>query len=131
MYFPFPVKPLAEATPVFSTLRPPFFVHVREPEHSAASVVAKYLNNAVVSSVDLGLLSFKSFRVDAYALPGPTPIPPLTDAAAAAANRALPGYGDGFCVTRWFQDAGEHSPLRHEDATLPGSIDHILNEATL
>jgi hypothetical protein len=129
MYFPFPVQPLADVRPKLATLHTPFFVHVREPEQSAASVLAKYLNRATVTPVDLGLHSFVSYRVDAYAPPGPTPVRPLDAAAAAAAARALPTYADGFCVTSWYQDAGEHSPLRHEEGTLSQSIDRILSEA--
>jgi hypothetical protein len=129
MYFPFPVKPLADVRPTFAKLETPFFVHVHEPEHSASAVIAKYLNHATVTPVDLGLKTFTSYRVDAYAPPGPIPIQPLAEKAAATATNVLAGYGDGFCVTKWLQDAGEHSPLGHRQGTLSGHFDRVLREA--
>ena len=125
MYFPFPVKPLADVRPTLAGLPTPFFVHVREPEHAAADVIARFLNHSVVTPVDLGLKTFVSVRVDAYAPPGSIPVRPLA-AGAAPEPAARAGYAAGFCEETWKQDAGEHSPLLHQDDTLAGHFDRVL-----
>lgn len=130
MYFPFPVKPLDQVRPTFASLRTPFYVHVREPEQSAAAVLAKYLNAATVTPVDIGLRSMVSYRVDAYAPPGPIPVQPLSQNVAAERRRPLPGWADGFCVTTWLQDAGDSSPIHHEEAPLTARFDRVLREAS-
>jgi hypothetical protein len=128
MYFPFPIRPLGEVRAALAALPPPFFVHVREPEHDAASIVAAHLNRARVTPVDLGLRSFTSLRVDEFAPPGPIPVPPLP-------RRLVPlvaldgARAPGFCLTTWRQDEGAHSPLQHWGAPLPLHLRHVLLEA--
>ena len=109
--------------------RVPFFVHVREPEYSGAAVLAKYLNRARVTPVDLGLRGFQSYRVDAFEPHGPIPVQPLEAAAATRISQQSDRTVDGFCLTTWRQDEGAYSPLRHWEAPLPRYLDRILAEA--
>jgi len=128
MFFPFPVRPLVEVPEAMWRTRVPFFVHVREPEYSGAAVLAKYLNRARVTPVDLGLRGFQSYRVDAFEPPGPIPVQPLEAAAATRISQQSDRTVDGFCLTTWRQDEGAY-PLSHWEAPLPRHLDRILAEA--
>lgn len=65
----FPMRPVETAPATIRSTPLPFFVHVKEPEWSAAEVQATFFAGATLTPVDLGLFGFRSFRVDA--LPGP------------------------------------------------------------
>ena len=129
MYFRFPIQPLAQVPATLGSLSPPFFVHVREPEYSSVSLIAKYFNRARVTPMDLGLRSFRSYQVDEFAPAGPIPIQSLPEEARAPVRAEFAAYEEGFCVTTWFQDAGEYSPLVHQDASLPEHLNRLLLEA--
>jgi hypothetical protein len=124
IHLPFSVLPVATVPAVMPRVPTPFYLHVKEPEYSAASIVAKYLNRARVTPVDLGLTEFRSYRVDAFEAPGPVPIPPLPAMAAIAQS----DLRDGLCRTAWRQDVGGFSPLVHWFRTLPQHLDIVLNE---
>jgi hypothetical protein len=128
MFFLFPIHQLAALPDALRGARVPFYLHVREPEYSGPSVVAKYLNRARVSPVDLGLRGFRSYRVEAYEPPGPIPVQPLDPTLAARIAQQSDGLADGFCVTAWGEDLGG-SPLRHWYGPLPAQLDGILRQA--
>jgi hypothetical protein len=122
---PFGIHRLA-AVPVVlpRDVRAPFWLHVKEPEHDGPSMVARHFNRARVTEVDLGLENFRSYRVDAYRPPGPIPVAPLRDAAAAPT-----GLKDGLCRTTWRQRPGRLSPLVHWFTTLPTQLEIIARAA--
>jgi hypothetical protein len=61
----FPIRPLTEVGATVRGTPVPFYVHVKEPEWSAADIQATVFAGATVTPVDLGLFGFRSFRVDA------------------------------------------------------------------
>lgn len=129
MYFQFPIHPLADVPATLARLesRSPFFVHVREPEYSGPAIVARWFNRAHVEPVDLGLTGLRSYRVEAWAPPGPIPIGAPAPARVVAASET-----PGFCLTTWRQDEGaysHYSPLYHPGASLPDHFRGILSEA--
>src|SRR5439155_1584699 len=128
-YFCLPIQPLAQLPATLGSLSPPFFVHVREPEYSSVSLIAKYFIRARVTPMDLGLCSFRSYQVDEFAPAGPIPIQSLPEEARAPVRAEFAAYEEGFCVTTWFQDAGEYSPLVHQDASLPAHLNRLVLEA--
>jgi hypothetical protein len=123
MYFQFPIKPLSAVVGVARELRPPFFVHVHEPDHSADAVIATYFNRARVSPVDLGLRDFRSYRVDAFAPPGPVPVGPLHR------PPRIPFAGepgaDGYCLTTVDSVDNAYIDIRHPDQSLSERLDAI------
>jgi hypothetical protein len=127
MYFPFPIDPLDRTDAILGGLRPPFYVHVREPEHSGESLLAKHLNNARVEPVDLGLLAFRSYRVDAWARPEPISLPPLPPDAHAHREPATGAFE--LCLVRWEQSVSDNSPLRHWKHSLAADLDMHLKAA--
>src|SRR5205823_4324575 len=105
----------------------PFFVHVREQEYSGPAIVARWFSRAHVEPVDLGLTGLRSYRVEAWAPPGPIPIGAPAPARVVAASET-----PGFCLTTWRQDEGaysHYSPLYHPGASLPDHFRGILSEA--
>jgi hypothetical protein len=128
-FFRFPIRPPAEVPEVAASLPTPFFVHVFRPEYSGDAVIAAYFNRARVQPVDLGLHEFASYRVEAYALPGPIPIPPL------APDRPLllapddARNGEGFCVTTAHPVTNPEVALLHWGTSLPERIASIAHHA--
>jgi hypothetical protein len=78
-------------TEIAAGMRPPFFVHVHEPEYSAAAVLEQHFNRALVTPVDLGLREFRSYRVSRFEPPGPVALPAAAAGLPPASARA-PGW---------------------------------------
>jgi hypothetical protein len=125
MWFPYPIRPLPEIPATLAALQPPFYVHVREPEYSADDMVAKYLNRAAVVPADLDLRSLRSYRVDAFAPAGPTPLEP-----ADLEPSALDDFDPGFCRTTWVPADGGSSVLMHPWEPLAVHLDTVLDDPT-
>lgn len=129
MFFQFPIRPVGDFPDALAETPTPFLLHVREPEYSGASVVARLLNRATVTPVDVGLIGFQSYRVSAYAAPGPIPIQPPDAATSARIAGAIPGLVDGFCVTTWSQETVGYSPLHHWEEPIGSHLDTLLQLA--
>jgi hypothetical protein len=114
-FFRFPITKLSELPGALSDLPPRFYVHIKEPEYSAASILAKYFNRGHASPVDLGLETLTSYYIEDFASPGPMPIARRdTDLRRAGA--------DGLCFTTWTE------PTIYDRNTLPlpSYIDRVL-----
>lgn len=123
MWFRFPIRPLADVDQTLRALRPPFYVHVKEPEHSAADLLATHLNRAVVARVDLGLAMLTSFEVTAFRPPGPVPVPRLAEPVAADAVARAPA---GFCRTAWSPEQPGDSSVAHSWTTMAVRLGEVL-----
>jgi hypothetical protein len=124
MWFPYPIRPLAEIPATLAALPSPFFVHVREPEYAADDVLAKYLNRAtVVPSDDFDLRSFRSYRVEAFAPAGPIPLEPV------GTDPDVPDdFSPGFCRTTWVPGDAGSSVLMHPWMPLSAHFDVVLSD---
>jgi hypothetical protein len=126
MWFRFPIRPLSEVEETLRTLEPPFYVHVKEPDYSAADLVATFLNRATVAPVDLGLAMLTSFEVTAYAPPGPVPLPALAERVGAA---DLAGAPAGFCRTAWTPEQPGESFVVHHWGTMAATLADEIRRA--
>ena len=127
MYYTFPIKHLAEVSKVINALPTPFFVHIHEPEFSAASLLTKYFNRSQISGSHLGLVLFRSYRVDSFEPAGPIPVKGLGEQAAKIPSRELANYTKGFCLTTWQKAVSDFISRRHPEA-LSQHFDFLLNE---
>ena len=121
MWFRFPIEPMADVRRVLAQLRPPFFVHVREPEHSAADLLAKYLNRSTVEPVALGLRGFVSYRVDDYVPAEAIVVRKLP----ADEKPRLANAAPGLCRTAWTPAQPGESVVHH----LRGALSTRISEA--
>lgn len=129
LYFRFPVRPLADVPQVAAALPTPFFVHVLRPEYGGDAVLATYFNHASVRPVDLGLSDFASYRVEAYAPPGPIPLPPLRGDRPPLLAPDEARNADGFCLTTAQPVAKHEVSLLHWKTSLPERMSQIARHA--
>jgi len=124
MWFQFPIASMSDVDETLSRLTPPFYVHVKEPEHSAADLIARHLNRATVAPVDLGLEMLTSYEVTDYEPPGPMPVSPLTAEMLPASD--LSAEPAGFCRTSWTPDRPGESSITHLWVPLARRLDDEL-----